>query len=222
MISTTTTISGLEKAIAALDFANSNAELARLDAEAANLNAKAAEAEAEADRLGREIRDWAGPNVDAIADAMLDGAEAGEAVLATPSRERLIEARQTLQSTAAALRDRAVRAWREREEVARGQCAAILEALSPFLAATIAEQKRAAQAVLDADAVLQGVAAMTGLRVDGASESAPVRKAVTQWQGLLGPQASLRVPPEIVAALAPLADRAKGLRTPCPAEVGNW
>lgn len=100
----------LKAEMASLDFTVSNAELARLDADAANLNSKAAEAEAEADRLGRAIRDWTGPDVDAIAEAMLDGAEASEAALAAPSREALVEQRQTLQSTAANLRERASRA----------------------------------------------------------------------------------------------------------------
>lgn len=212
----------LKAAMASLDFTASNAELARLDAEAANLNSKAAEAEAEADRLGRAIRDWTGPDVDAIAEAILDGAEAREAALAAPSREALVEQRQTLQSTAANMRERASRAWREREDVARGQCAAILDAMGPFLAATIAEQRRAGQVILDGDAVIQAVAAMTGLRVDGEWPSRKAREALTKVDGLIGPASRLPVDPEVIAALAPVADRAKGLRSPCPAEVANF
>jgi hypothetical protein len=212
----------LKAAMASLDFTASNAELARLDAEAANLNSKAAEAEAEADRLGREIRDWRGPDVDAIADAMIAGTDASEAALAAPSREALVEQRQTLQSTAANLRERVSRAWREREDVARGQCAAILDAMGPFLAATIAEQRRAAQAILDCDAVLQAVSAMTGMRVDGEWPSRIAREALTKSNGLIGPASRLPVPRDVQDALAGLPDRAKGLRTPCPAEVANF
>lgn len=212
----------LKAAMAGLDFTASNAELARLDTEGANLNAKAAEADAEAKRLAQEIRDWRGPDADAIADAMIGGAEASEAALAAPSRERLVEQCQTLQATAAALRERAGRAWRERDEIAQGQCLAILEAMGPFLAATIAEQRRAAQCILDADAVIQAVAAMTGLRVEGEWPSRIAREALTNVNGLIGPASRLRVPADVIAALAPLADRAAGLRSPCPAEVGNW
>lgn len=212
----------LKAAMAGLDFTASNAELARLNAEAASMNAKAAEAEAEADRLAIAIRDWRGPDVDSIADAMIAGAEAGEAALAAPSRDGLVEQRQTLQSTAATLRERAVRAWREREEVAQGQCAAILDALRPFLAATIADQKRAAQAILDGDATLQAVAAMTGMRVDGEWPSRIAREALCNVNGLLGPASRVPVPREVQEALAGLPDRAKGLRTPCPAEVANF
>ena len=212
----------LKAAMAGIDFTASNAELARLEAEGATLNSKAAEAEAEADRLAQEIRDWRGPDVDAIADAMIGGTEASEAALAAPSRDGLIEQRQTLQSTAANLRERAGRAWREREDVARSQCAAILAAMGPFIAATIAEQRRAAQAILDADAALRAVALMTGMRVEGEWPSRLAREALCNVNGLIAPASRLPVPREVLDALAGLADRAKGLRSPCPAEVANF
>lgn len=221
MASTDTTATSLGAAVAAIDFTNTNIELARLDAECALLYTKAAEAEAEALRLAGVIRDWSGPDPEALADDMMDGQAPGEVALATTSREQLVEQRHAMLATAGALRDRQERARQERDEVAQRQCLMIAEAAQPFLAATIEEQKRAAKAILDADATLQALHWVTGVHIAGNWASQTARRAVTGMDSLIGPIARLPVPADVVAALSPLADRCKGLRAAVPETVSN-
>lgn len=218
----TNTTAALAAGLAAIDFSATNAKIDQLDAERTNLRAKAAEAEAEAQRLDAEIRDWAGPDPEALADAILAGGSISEVAQAAPSREGLVEKSNALKSTAEALRERAERAGRDRDEIARSQCLAIVEAAQDFVAATLAEQKRAAQALVDADAALAALRWMTGVYVPGESASQVARQAVIGIDRLLGPIARASVPTDVVAALKGLEGRAKGLRASCPAEVANY
>lgn len=221
MISTTTPLASLERAFAAIDFTTTNEEIARLDAERTTLRAKAAEADAEAQRLDGEIRDWTGPDPDEIADAIMAGTSVSEAAQAAPSREGLVEKRNALRSTAEALRERAERAGHERDEVARSQCIAIVDAARDFVAATVAEQQRAARAIIEGDAALAALRWCTGVYVPGERASEVARQSVTGPDALLGPVARIPVPAEVVTALKALEGRVKGLRAAVPESVAN-
>lgn len=213
--------SALAAALAGIDFDTSNAEIDRLDAERTALRTKADEAEVEAQRLAGEIRDWVGPDPDAMADAVMGGQSVTDTAQAAPSRDALVERRQALLSTAGTLRDRAERAGRERDEVAQSQCLAIATAAKGFVEAMAEQQRNAAKSIVEADAAMQALKWMTNAYLAPEFASARARKGLTGMDSLLGPIARLPVPSDVVSALSPLAGRCKGLRSPCPAEVGN-
>lgn len=158
----TTPMAALERALAVLDFSETNAELARLDAEREKLNAKIAEAETEAQRLAAEVRDWQGPDAEDLADRILAGESASEVASTAPSREALTEARQAMLSTIGALQDRVTRVTRERDEVAHSQRLSIADAASDFLDQLRAEQVEAAERILTADAAMRALHHVTG------------------------------------------------------------
>lgn len=211
----------LAAAVAAVDFEATNAEIARLDAERQTANDKAAEAEAEAQRLVEEIRNWNGPDAEALADAMLAGASPGETALAAPTREQLQDRRQAMLATAGALRDRAQRASRDRDEVAASQRLAILDAAHEFMEAQMKVQMRAAQDMINAVAAVDAVRWITGNNLAGSIASRQARRGVTGADSLLGPVDRIAVPASVVEALRPLEGRAKGLYAPAPVTVAN-
>lgn len=211
----------LARAIETIDFTATNAEFARLDAELALMRDKAAEAETEAARLAEAVRAWAGPDPDTIADAIIAGQSPSEATQAAPTREGLVDQRTALLATARAFRDRQQLARQKRDEVAETQRLAIVDAAQEFIAEQTETQVLAAKTIADADAALQALRWVTGLHVPGAWASRSACRAVTGSDSLLGPIARLPVPAGVVAALAPLADRAKGLNAPVRDTVIN-
>jgi prefoldin subunit 5 len=209
----------LASAIAKIDFEATNAEIDRLDAERDKLNAKIAEAESEAQRLAAEIRDWAGPDAEELADRILAGETAAEVASTAPSREALLEARQAMLSTISALQDRLTRVIRERDEVAHSQRLSIAEAASDYLEELRAAQVEAAERILTADAAIRALHHVTGCYLDGDRPSRLAIEGLIKGDGLLAYRTKATVPADVVAALKPLEGKAKGLRTTVPDEV---
>lgn len=221
MLKTDTIAPALATALASIDFSETNAEIERLDREQRTANDKAAEAESEAQRLAQELSDWTGPDSEALADAVLAGASPAEAALAAPTRETLADKRAALLAAAGALRDRAAKARRGRDEVAASQRLAIASAAGGFVEALAEEQQEAARAIVNADAALQALKWLTDTHIGPELASARARKGVTGMDSILGHVDRIAVPSDVVEALKPLETRAKGLRAAVPVTVAN-
>ncbi len=213
------TNTGLATAVAAIDFDETNAEIDRLETERRTANAKADEAQAEAQRLAEQIRVWTGPDPEALADAVLSGGSAAEVAAAAPTRELLVERRDVLLATAAALRDRAERARRAGDDVRALQRQALYDACAGFLSEQAKIQTKASQELLAAIAAADAVRELAGFNYADAATS-KARRGVTGAASILGQVDRIRVPDDVIAALKPVEARAKGLR-PVPVTVPN-
>lgn len=214
-----TSATTLAAALGMIDFEQTNSEIERLDNDRMTATQKAEEAEREAQRLSVELRDWTGPDPEALADLVLGGASPAEAALAAPTREQLVDRRMALLATANALRDRAERARNDREAVVASQRQAVYEAAEAFMEELQAIQARAAQELVAAIAAADAVREMAGFTY-GDVISSKARRGVTGADSILGPVDRIRVPDDVVAALKPLEAKVKGLR-PVPVTVPN-
>lgn len=198
----------LATVLAALDFTASNARLAELKTEVGTVNAKAADIRADVDRLQREIAAWRGPDADELADAVMAETDVSAAVDAFPSRERLVERRDTLMRAAAALDERASALRREMAEVEQMDRGRILEALQPHLEAVSERQREAAAIIMAGHAEIAAIGEMCG--VPWVSERLPSRQAVEGLNGmnkLLPHTTALPVPETLARLVEPVAER---------------
>lgn len=218
----TTPLAALEKALAGLDFDAENAELAHLKGELAKVNEKHEAARAEVSRLAGEIRDYAGPEPDAVAAALLSGSTVTEAATAGTSKETLAARRDALAASLNPLANRADELRREIAEAEGRMRYKIFAAAKPFLADLGRQQLEAAETIIKADAAIK---AIDGALRCFAEEAGPSRKAIEGLTGtdtLLGWRDEVPVPEEVIAAFAPVAGRCDAMPDLPKVIVNRW
>lgn len=223
MIGTKTApLAALEKAIAALDFSADNAEIARLKGEVSAITAKHESVRAEVSRLANEIRDYAGPEPDAVAAAILSGASMIDSATAGTSKETLAARRDALAGSLDPLMRKVDDLRRQIAEAEGRVRLRIFEAAKPFLADLGRQQREAAETILKADAAIK---AIDGLCRCFAEQAGPSRKAVEGITGadtLLGWRDRVSVPEEVLAAFAPVSQRCEALPGLSREIVSRW
>lgn len=197
----------LASAIAALDFSDDNADLTRLKAEQAACGEKDAELRRESTRLADAIRDFTGPDPEALASAMLGGASIAEATKSTTSRADLAAQREAVISTLGALGRRSDAIRGEIDQVNARARRKILVATERYREGLAGAQVEAAKTIVEADAALQALKDLTRCYLPEEPPSRAARKGMTGPDTLLGIQHSLEVPQALLAAIGSIEQR---------------
>lgn len=205
-------IRDLRAAIARLDFSTINAEIFSLRTELADLDTKAESVRTEVARLQREIAEHRGPAAEDVAAAVMAGTDPAEAVCLAPTRQQVEQRRDAL---AASLRPIGARRddLRHKLDQAEGRALSVIgSAVRPYLAHLHDRQRAAAQELVTCDSAVQAISRGLRLHVDHETASERAREAVMGERSLLGWQASLETPSDLLDALRPLVDRCAAVR----------
>lgn len=210
-------VAATAKAIAALDFTAENDRITELEAEAFDLNAAVQKASERVNEIAALLRDWKGPDAEAVADALL-ATDAQSAASLGPDIAALQAESQTLQSAIGELRKRSRLAHDEirkiKSEDVSDKAGTATEAL---VAALHADAKRAATEMTTAYAALSAICDATGsgyvsVELSKATAACFGRAGILSGQGM----EPIPVPADILAVLAELQTKgpatAKGCR----------
>lgn len=195
----------LAKAVAALDFSTGNAELERLRADYAATTDKDGEVRAEIERLSAEIAAYTGPDPEAVTAAILAGETLEAASKASRSKTDLEDRRTALRASLGPLRERAERIRAEIGESEGRLRAVLFDAVIEAIEAHAAQQREAAQAMLEAHAAIEALADLT--RRGYLPEVRASRDAIAGLVGngkLLAWRTQVEVPADLRKALEPL------------------
>lgn len=143
--------------LAALDFSVENARIAELEAEALRCNNGIAKAEARCAEIGQIIREWHGPDAEAVADALLE-TNATDAATQGPDVAALEAERSALRNGIGELNRRRQAASDEIREIkAHAVSAKAGAATDPLISDLLANAKRAAIEIAEAFAALSAI-----------------------------------------------------------------
>lgn len=204
-------LADFEKALSTIDFEPDNAEIRRLKGEIAAVRAKAQEVEAEARRLADEIRDWRGPEPDAVAAALMAGRSLTDASGASSTREELVARRDALFASLSPLGAMADDLQRQVVEIEARQRGQVVEAARAYITHLATVQRQAAEAITAADAGIQALERTLQCYLPEEQPSRRAREGVTGGDSLLGWRDNLPVPEDLVRALRPLVDRCEAI-----------
>lgn len=144
-------------ALAALDFSVENARIAELEAEASRCNAGIAKAEARCAEIGQIIREWQGPDAEAVADALLE-TNATDAATQGPDMAALEAERSALRNGIGELNRRRQALTDEIRELKSTAVAAKAgKATEAIVSELLANAKRAAIEIAEAYAALSAI-----------------------------------------------------------------
>lgn len=197
-------LAALASAVAGLDFAAENERLATLKASAADMEAKRDAVRTEIQSLSELISNWRGPEVSAVAEAIMAGTSPAEAAAAGVSRVELEERRDALVASLDPIRERIERLGQDVREAEAAMTSRIAEAVAPYVEHIEAQQRAAAEVLVQSDAALIALASVTNRRLDPDSKSRKAREGVTGSDSLLGWRDVIEPPAELLAALRPL------------------
>jgi hypothetical protein len=213
-------LAALASAVAALDFGAENEALAKLRAEHADLQAKRDAVRAEIQSLSEQVANWTGPNPALVAEAIMAGKSPAEAASVGVSRVELEGNRDALVASVDLIRERIDRLADQIWEAESAMTARIAEAVAPYVAHIEAQQRAAGEVLVQSDAALIALASVTNRRLDPDRKSQKAREGVTGKDSLLGWRDVIEPPPELLAALRPLAEKCAAVKG-IPTAIGT-
>lgn len=144
-------------ALAALDFSAENARIAELEAEALRCNDGIAKADARCAEIAKIVREWQGPDAEAVADALLE-TDAQSAANQGPDIAGLEAERKALRNGVAELNRRRQSASDEIRDIKSSAVASKAgKVTEPLIAELLANAKRAAVEIAEAYAALSAL-----------------------------------------------------------------
>lgn len=211
-------LQALQAALARIDHAAVNAEIAAIRTELAHVEAKESEVTEELRRLADRIQNFAAPSPEAIAAAVLAGAELADAAFAGETKAELEDRRDALRSSLGPIRAR-IDALRIELMDAEGRALRPLsEAVRPYVQHLHDRQRRAAEEVVQCDAALLAISRGLRCHIEHESASELARKALTGPASLLGLRDVLPVPEDLLSVLQPLAAASEAIKA-IPASI---
>jgi hypothetical protein len=191
----------IDRAVASVDRDGLSARKSALDAERLQIDQAIAQAEARIASLAGELA--AEAPASSVAQALLAGDSAGDAVALAPNRARLVEEREVLIEALRELRAKAEANRYASGELANEARGAIGEATKPALAELLALAKAEAAALVGTLGAIHALSWATGCHVT--ERSGVARIAAGLMAGGLVTVDGLAIAPDARAAVQPLA-----------------
>lgn len=205
----------------ALDLSAENNRLAELQADLARVNEAITRADERISEIKR-LRSADGPDGEAVANALLSGADAMVAARTGPTSDQLTEELNSLRAGIGELNGQA-RVIREHMDQVRQDAAhRAAECANGLVGALMAEMRS------DAERIVEGFAAIAAINNAArghAAERMLANNAVEGLSGsdkLLGSRRSIDVPRDIRDLLAVLADKGPAIRPMLAPSIARW
>jgi len=195
-------------ALAALDFSPENARIAELEAVALECNRGTEKADARCIEIGQIIREWTGPDAEAVADALLE-TDATDAATQGPDMAALEAERSALRNGIGELNRRRQAASDEIREIKSSAVASKAgKVTEPLIAELLANAKRAAIEIANSYAALSAIGDATR-NINASNAVYQVSKATRglfEMESILAGEAlnPIPVPTDILNMLAEL------------------
>lgn len=199
-------------ALAKIDHEPGNAAVREIRAQIAHAEGKIAAVREEANRLSQQIAAYRGPDANAVAAAVLAGAELDDATFASESRRDLAERREALTSSLKPISAH-IDELRHALFVAEGRARQpMVDAAKAYAEHLRERQRNAAEELVEIDAALVAIGSGLQCHVEGAEASRQAREGVTGDRSILGWRDVLNPPGDLLAVLQPLADASDAVR----------
>ncbi len=214
----TDALKALATAVAAIDHSASNAEIVAIRSEIAHVESKEAQVTEELRRLAGQIQNFAAPSPEAVAAAVLAGAELADAAFAGETKAELEDRRDALRSSLGPIRARMDQLRIELMDAEGRALRPIAEAVRPYVQHLHDRQRRAAEEVVQCDAALLAISRGLRCHIEHESASELAREALTGPASLLGLRNVLPVPEDLLSVLQPLAAASEAIKA-IPASI---
>ena len=202
----------LSDAIAGFSLSEENAQVGALESEIVSIRERISASEKRATELNQQIRDYSGPDPEAIADALMQEVSPAEAAALGVSKEELVTEHKSLRSAIGRLNDRIRDRQLQIDEVRRVAGSKFTKVARPFVDEVAKTQTRAAEDLISAYAAIR---LLNDIGRQFTAEETRSREAVTgvmSGSGIIAHRRDIEVPLELIEALKPIDEAGPALR----------
>lgn len=222
MSKTMKSLEQLKAGIERLDLSEENKQIEAHEAEMTKIRSKIQEAEARSSELSMQIREYSGPDPDAIVDAMMEGKGAEEAATLSATKEQLIDENKAIRVAIGRMHELVRVESQKRDQVRLDAATKVADIAQPYMDELQSQQEQAAETLVAAYAATSLLNDVSKRFVMEERKSRTATKGVTGSDGFLQYQRELEVPKELFSALKQLEGKGPSLRLHLREKIIMW